>query len=103
MQKYVYLIKSEETDRYKIGISKNPAKRLKQLQTGNSEKLVLINKYETSLFNKIETTLHNRYSYLKKEGEWFEFGLDQELSFISECENIEKTLISLKNQGNPFI
>ena len=38
----LYIIQSDKTGMIKIGRSKNPQKRLKQLQTGNPNKLKLI-------------------------------------------------------------
>ena len=38
----IYLIKNSEDDTYKIGVAKNPQNRIKQLQTGNSAELLLI-------------------------------------------------------------
>lgn len=103
MKKYVYLIKCENTDSYKIGISKNPQKRIKQLQVGHPDNLILIDKYLTENYNKVEIALHNSFIHLKKRGEWFEFGLTEELSFIDKCTQLDKTFISLKKSGNPFI
>ena len=40
----IYLIR--DTDRYKIGFSKEPKKRLKQLQTGSSEVMELVYEVE---------------------------------------------------------
>lgn len=101
--KQIYLIQSQEDGYYKIGISKHPQKRIKQLQTGNSSELKLISTYETEYANKIEKTLHRRYSYLKKEGEWFELSLIEDISFLDDCKKIEEGFISLKNAGNVFI
>jgi len=42
--KSVYLIRGND-GKYKIGIAKNPKKRIKQLQTGNSDELTLIETY----------------------------------------------------------
>jgi len=39
---YLYFIQSDRTGMIKIGRSKDPSKRLKQLQTGNANKLKLI-------------------------------------------------------------
>jgi hypothetical protein len=101
--KFVYLIFSEETGIYKVGVSKNPSKRLKQLQTGNSEKLVLKYKYESEYYNLIEKYFHSMYTPQKKEGEWFEFTLEHELRFLAECEKVEKNIKILKENQNEFI
>ena len=101
--KEVYLIQSLEEGYYKIGISKNPKKRVKQLQTGNSSELKLINSYPSEYANKIEKTLHNLLSYCKKEGEWFDISLPDAMSFDVKCKQIENNIIILKKNGNVFI
>jgi predicted GIY-YIG superfamily endonuclease len=101
--KYVYLIQSLEDSRYKIGVSKHPKKRISQLQTGNSSKLKLIESYNSEFAYQIEKTLQRRYSYLRKEGEWFDMSISNEVSFIEECRKIETNIIFLKKNGNVFI
>lgn len=101
--KKIYLIQSLEEGYYKIGVSKNPEKRLKQLQTGNSSELKLIHSYSSEYANKIEKTLHNMLSHCKKEGEWFDMSLPDALSFDVQCERIEKNIMILKESGNVFI
>ena len=59
--KSVYLIMATESGRYKIGVSKNPTKRIKQLQTGSNEELRLVESFETKFPHKIEKALHNKY------------------------------------------
>jgi len=90
--KYLYLIQSLENSYYKIGISKNPTKRIKQLQTGNSSELKLCCVYQSDIANKIEKVLHRRYSHLNKEGEWFDLSVLNELTFNDECKKIEESL-----------
>ena len=75
--KYVYLIQSLEEGYYKIGVSKNPQKRLLELQTGNSSPLKLIETYQSEHANKIERTLQRRYSHFHKKGEWFNLSLEE--------------------------
>ena len=101
--KFVYLIQSLEEGYYKIGVSKNPNKRLKQLQTGNSSQLKLIESYPSEYAHKIEKTIHNFLSYAKKEGEWFDMGLPEATSFNEKCKKIEENIITLKKSGNVFI
>ena len=88
---------------YKIGVSKHPKKRLKQLQTGNSSELKLIESYQSDHANKIEKILQRKFSYLKKEGEWFDLGISQEITFIMDCKQIEEMINILKVNGNVFI
>ena len=97
--KKIYLIRSQEESYYKIGISNNPIKRLKELQTGNPTQLKIISAYPSEYANLIEKTLHRRYSHLKKEGEWFYMSNENEVSFINECAKIEEDIIFLKNNS----
>lgn len=101
--KYVYLIQSLENSYYKIGVSKHPQKRISELQTGNASELKLIDTYQSEYASKIEKTLQRRYSYLRKEGEWFDFSINNEISFVNECKKLEITFDSLKKNGNVFI
>ena len=101
--KFVYLIQSLEDSTYKIGVSKHPKKRIKELQTGNPSELRLVEAYQSEYANKIEKTLQRRYSYLRKEGEWFDMSISNEVSFINECKKIEETFDILKKNGNVFI
>ena len=100
--KYIYLIKSKQSQLYKIGISDNPQKRIKNLQTGNPEDLIIIHTYKTKNYNKVEKALHNRYSYLKLNGEWFEFDVFIEVNFLKECILIDNNL-NIINKNNSFI
>jgi hypothetical protein len=101
--KYVYLIQSLENSYYKIGLSKHPNKRIKELQTGNSSELKLIETYESEFAHIIEKTLQRRYSHLRKEGEWFEMSISNEISFKNECKKIEENLKFLKKNNYVFI
>lgn len=101
--KYVYLIQSLENSYYKIGVSKHPNKRLRELQTGNSSELKLIEVYQSEFAHAVEKTMQRRYSHLRREGEWFDMSLSNEISFIEECKKIEKSLMFLKQNKNVFI
>jgi hypothetical protein len=65
MKGYVYLLMEVDAngnERYKIGETKNhPDKRLKQLQTGNSNIISTINYYESANYKKIERLLHKKF------------------------------------------
>lgn len=102
MKKKVYLIRTDN-GRYKIGISKDPNKRILELQTGNSDELVLIDTYESENASKIETTLHNRFFHRRKHGEWFEMSIIDELNFHGLCETIDSNIKFLRNQSNIFV
>jgi len=100
--RFVYLIKNTEDDTYKIGIAKQPNQRLKQLQTGNSAELIIIETYQTDISSKIEKVLHRNYGTSRKCGEWFTLSLVDELDFIKRCEEIEKSIRFLQDNGNVF-
>ena len=66
---YLYIIQSDFTGMIKIGRSKDPNKRLKQLQTGNPNKLRLIASFKGEGWK--EKNLHERLEKFRLEGEWF--------------------------------
>jgi len=104
---YVYLlleVDKEGNERYKIGITKNPViKRIKQLQTGNSNIITLLNSFESNHYHKVEQWLHKKYASHKTEtkNEWFSLTNEQVGEFTNVCEDIEKKVIYLK-ENNPF-
>jgi hypothetical protein len=79
---YVYLFKCGDSW-YKIGSSKQPDKRLSQVQTGNPMRVSLIHQVFTSDCAKLEKSFHNYYSQYRVEGEWFECSTDIEIEFLS--------------------
>jgi hypothetical protein len=85
MPKYVYLMFSTERGDYKLGISKNPSRRIKQLQTGSGEKIELIDKYLTEYYSEVETSLHGLYAADHHLGEWFNLGIVEANSFQDRC------------------
>lgn len=103
MGKSVYLILSTDNGFYKIGVSNKPNYRIEQLKTGNSSPLKLIETYKSEFAYKIESVLKRRYSFSKKEGEWFNLSVDVEVNFKKICEKIEENIIFLKKNGNVFI
>ncbi len=68
---YLYFIQSSKTGMIKIGRSKHPKKRLKQLQTGNSNTLRLIASFEGLGWR--EPSLHEDLKKwrIRRNGEWF--------------------------------
>lgn len=68
---WVYVIKNEIGD-FKIGITNDVNKRLKQLQCGNSGKLEIVFKWFTFDAEGIEKNSHARFSKYRLNGEWFD-------------------------------
>jgi hypothetical protein len=100
---HVYLIGEIRNEgRYKIGSTraKDVNKRLKQLQTGNSEELYIKDSFETEHPFKLEKMLHNRFKNNNIINEWFELSEDDVKGFKGICEECSKVIESLKD--NPF-
>jgi hypothetical protein len=105
---YVYLLSTVTPDglneQYKIGVTKNNIlKRIKILQTGNSEIINLINYYETENYFKVEKSMHRLYASQKSlsNNEWFTLENEHVLSFLSECKKIDE-MISFMLENNHF-
>jgi hypothetical protein len=104
---YVYLILEVDKngdEAHKIGVSKNsPEKRLKQLQTGNSNKLSVLKFYESKNYKRIENMLHARYSYKQTlaMNEFFKLSDDEVIGFLATCKKLDET-IQLLLRENPF-
>lgn len=89
---YVYLLSNG--DFYKIGVSKNPTKRVKQLETGSSSSIILYYQYKSRFAFKIESALHK--SYPNENLEWFSLTIEEVLDFMNQCKKIENNLIFLE-------
>ena len=70
----------------KIGITINPTKRIMQLQTGNSHKIVFYKLHETENYKELEKQLHNKYAKKHIRGEWFNLKLEELNTEINENE-----------------
>jgi hypothetical protein len=68
---YLYFIQSSKTGMIKIGRSKHPQKRLKQLQTGNSNKLRLIASFEGLGWRESHIHEDLKKWRIRSNGEWF--------------------------------
>ena len=93
-------------EKFKIGVTKgSPMKRIKSLQTGCSNEIILIYTYESKHYLKIESFLHRKYRQYSTNGgtEWFELPSDIISNFRKECESIELMFNTLISNGNPFI
>lgn len=68
---FVYAIMEEDNGKVKIGISKDPERRLKQLQTGNSSRLILVATHKAENGFADERALHQKNEAYLIHGEWF--------------------------------
>jgi hypothetical protein len=106
---FVYLLKVQNENIFKIGITKKLSSRKLQLQTGNPFTIELVNFYESDYARKIEKFLHTKYSYTKLtegfdklSGEWFILNEKDVLSFKDDCTRLEESFKILKEVENPF-
>jgi hypothetical protein len=68
---FIYVIGS--SDKQKIGISADVSQRLKSLQTGNPEPLIIHHTVAVpdDRAYMLEQKIHKELSYLRMKGEWF--------------------------------
>ena len=105
---YVYLLEEINNigkNRYKIGITKSDVqKRVKQLSTGNSKKIQLLNSYETKNYHKVEQWLHKRFDskQTESENEWFFLEKEDIENFIDTCKKIDETVNLLLKENYFF-
>ena len=71
---FLYLIHNGSSE-YKIGYSKNPRKRLKELQTAQKDVLSLIAFIPVVDMIKAERAAHDLLAAYRARGEWFVFNL----------------------------
>jgi repressor LexA len=67
----IYFFRAGDTDQVKIGKAADPATRLRELQTGHAEKLVVVRLLEGG--HETEKWLHKHYAARRLQGEWFRF------------------------------
>ena len=69
---WVYLIAMSESRHVKIGFAKSVAHRLREVQSGNPEKLII--RASVRALPRLERDLHEHYAEHRKHGEWFRYG-----------------------------
>ena len=86
---YVYLVKCDGFDYYKIGISKvGVAHRLSNIQSGCPFDLHVLHTGYSPRYRRIESLLHNKYRKHNKRGEWFEFSKKLVSKVISDIDKL---------------
>jgi len=71
---FVYAIREKDTGHIKLGISNDPDRRMKELQTGNSHPLELLGYRRAVNRFKDEQEIHKEMSAYHLRGEWFDSG-----------------------------
>lgn len=67
---YIYIISDGE--QFKVGVSFDPDKRLRTMQTGNRRKLTLEHIELKNEPYKVEKVVHRQLQKYRTNGEWFE-------------------------------
>ena len=83
MSGYVYLIGSPTFGWYKIGKSKTPEVRVKDLGILLPFKLHIIGVWAAENHHLMETALHEMYASCRINGEWFEFSKKEAMVVFS--------------------
>lgn len=105
---YVYLLHQFDTDgleKHKIGISKrDPNIRVKELATGNPNKITLLKYYASTNYLKIEKWMHRKYGYLKTEAknEWRLLSDEQVMGFLDDCKEADDNFNFLLKNNSLF-
>jgi hypothetical protein len=92
-------------EKYKIGITKgDPNKRVKQLQTGCSNEIIVLKTFKSQYYTKIESSLHREYKLYASSGgkEWFTLPSEFVFSFDERCTQLHENFTMLEESGNPF-
>ena len=98
---YVYLICDNLSNKYKIGTTKGDInKRMKQLQTGNSNELFSHSYYKTKYPFRLEKMLHNKFANYNTINEWFDLPDSEVINFPNTCKEQENIINLLLD--NPF-
>lgn len=87
---YVYLILNEATGEHKIGKSKHPEKRVKELQTASPGVLRLEAKFKSVKPFELETYLKAYFQEYHITGEWFYAGISVLNTFLERCDHYEQ-------------
>ena len=83
MSSYIYIIGSDKPP-YKIGISKNPELRLKNIQTGHPHRLQILELRETDSKRTklLESVIHKHLDQYRMKGEWFNIPLNEAILHV---------------------
>lgn len=102
---YVYLLCNPSNDTFKIGVTKNEIeKRIKQLETGNSEDIFMASYHRTEYPYRLEKMLHIHFAPYNVNREWFKFSDDiiPSKAFHDYCVEYEKTLLPALLENDCF-
>jgi len=81
---YLYVIAANDEGPVKLGISVDPALRLRTLQTASPELLTIRHKepVEPEVVKQLERLLHRDMAHRRRRGEWFALGVDEAIAQV---------------------
>ncbi|MEH2217588.1 MAG: GIY-YIG nuclease family protein [Nostoc sp.] len=83
--RFIYILKSRQY--YKIGIAKDVAKRMRELQTGDPVKHLFVSSSFFKDAPRFERRLHEAFTEYREEGEWFKLPAKKLEELIEILEN----------------
>lgn len=96
---FVYLIFDNLNEAYKIGMTRGDVKRrLKQLQTGSSNELTIVDIFETDYPRLVEDILHRGFKPFQIHNEWFNLSFEDAQNFQEKCKETVKNIELLKEE-----
>ena len=97
---YLYVIGSQNTTDgpVKMGLSADPDQRVKDLQTGHPEPLMVYHRepVEIERVRLYERLLHRDNNHYRRHGEWFDLSVEQAIAYVIFT-TIEYALVSTEN------
>lgn len=85
----IYILQRENTNIYKIGISKNVNNRVDALKTAIIENILILYHRPVNYAYKVEKYIHKLYKNKQLSGEWFELTIDDVNNIKDIMNNIE--------------
>lgn len=92
----VYIIRFQNTDNYKIGITKNLKTRISQFSTGNPDNIIIEYFIATEHYKSLEKHFHSIFKNNRMKGEWFKFTQ-------KEFQELESNLVILAESDLFFV
>lgn len=88
---FLYIIASDANGPVKLGLSTNPEKRVRQLQTGNVAPLQIYHTEEVAddRVKIAEKALHRLLGHKRIKGEWFNLTVEEALSEVIHIRMVE--------------
>ncbi len=99
----IYLIRQENTESYKVGITGDMPQRVKSLQTGCANKIEVLSTFESEYARNIENFLHKAWKHKNTSGEWFTLDYDDQKTFIPFCKKMHENLTLYNKHKNNLV